>query len=313
MTEQIKEKDVKVKALIFFSVDIVDSAAYKSRFINEWSRVFMKFFRIFPAILNERCKGFQIPRHEDFPIDLPHPKIWKLVGDEILFFIDICESFNQLRDKYNKKLKLDYYELVVYYTILFRRLIIDLNKERKKKKDKEKDREQIKHCPAFKIKGAAWFANVVEGPNYDHRYGNIKIRLDHTKADEKKPDFIGRQIDIGFRIAKYSTLNRFVISVEFAIILLRDNYLTIEDEGIKLYYEGRKPIKGILEHLGYPIVYIDMEDKFKHSENDLLFKDVRPANQINLMRFMEEYIKRTNFILYYPFVHDNDKLFKDTP
>ena len=303
MTEQIKEKDVK--ALIFISVDIVDSAAYKSRFINNWSRDFKKFFGTFPGKLNKRCTEFIIPRHEDFPIDLPCPKIWKLNGDEILFFIDICESFNQLRDKYNEELKLDYYELVLYYTILFRRVIMCFNKET--------DRELIKHCPAFKIKGAAWFADVVEGLNYDDRYGNIEIELGHTKADEKKLDFIGRQIDIGFRIAKHSTLNRFVISVEFAILLLRDSYLTIEDEGIRLYYEGRKRIKGILEHLGYPIVYIDMDDKFEHSEAELMRTIPERLDLVNLMRLLEEYLYKTNSVLYYPFVHEKDPLFSKKP
>ncbi|MEW5813780.1 MAG: hypothetical protein AB1798_00055 [Spirochaetota bacterium] len=298
MIEQPKDKDVK--AFIFFSVDIVDSSAYKSRFLNDWSKDFKLFLEAFPNKLNESCKSVKIPRHEARP--LPCPNIWKLVGDEVLFFIDISETYEKLQDKK----ELAYYELVLYYTILFRRAIIVHNSaadEKLKKNDR-----------AFKIKGAAWFANIVKGPNYDELYGNIEIEFNNAKADGlKQRDFIGRQIDIGFRIAKHSTLNRFVISVEFAILLLRDNYLTIEDEGIELYYEGRKSIKGILEYVDYPIICIDMEDKFEHYENDLLLRDVTPVNQINLMYFMEEYIKRTNFILYYPFVHDNDRLFKYKP
>ncbi len=298
MTEQRKDKDVK--AFIFFSVDIVDSSAYKSMFLNDWSRDFELFLEEFPNCLNDSCNNIKIPRHKARP--LPCANIWKLGGDELLFFIDISEAYERLQDKTN----LAYYELVLYYTILFRRAIIAHNSaadEKLKKNDR-----------AFKIKGAAWFADIVKGPNYDKLYGNIEIEFSNAKANGvKQRDFIGRQIDIGFRIAKYATLNRFVISVEFAILLLRDNYLTIEDEGIELYYEGRKSIKGILEYVDYPIISIDMEDKFEHSENDLLLEDVTPVNQVNLMRFMEEYIKRTNFIVYYPFVDDNDRLFKDRP
>lgn len=298
MTKQNNRKDVK--SFLFFSVDIVDSAAYKSSFLNDWSKNFSSFFETFPKELDKNCENAQIPRHK--PRHVPCPNRWKIVGDEILFFIDICKTYEALQDKE----EVFHYELALYYTIVFTKTIIVHNNEA--------DTKLKRNVPAFKIKGTAWFADIVKGPDYDDTYGNIEIEYDNAKGNgPRQLDFIGRQIDIGFRITKYSTLNRFVISVEFAILLLRDNYLTIEDQGIKLYYEGRKPIRGILEHIDYPIVWIDMEDKFEHSENDLLLKDIRPTNQITLMRFMEEYIKRANPILYYPFVHKDDRFFNCIP
>ena len=290
-----KEK-LDVKAVLFFSVDIVDSVAYKSNFVNEWSKDFEAFYETFPNILSTNCQSVKLPHRN--AVDLPCPNTWKVVGDEMLFFIDMCATYGAIQDKG----KLARYELALYYAIAFTKTI--------KKYNSEADEKLRNNDHAFKIKGTAWFANVVKGPQYEHKYGNMEIEVENIKGDRtKRLDFIGRQIDIGFRIAKYSTLNRFVISVEYAILLLRDNYLTIEAQEMCLYYEGRRPIKGILEYLDYPIIYIDMQDKLEHYENILLSKHVRPANLITLMQFMDEYIYRTNLILYYPFVHEDDRLF----
>ncbi len=276
-----------VEAFIFFSVDIVNSAAYKSQHINDWGGDFKAFLEGFPDEVNGTVRSYEKV------IGLPDPKIWKRLGDEILFHLNINEFFNVVVGKNN----LTRYELVLHYTICFKKAINRYNQK--------SDEKLNKHERAFKLKGTAWFANLVCGPNYDEKYGNIIIDFEKSNSGGKKEyDFIGRQIDIGFRIGKYSTLNKFVISVEYAILLLRDNYLTLEDEGIKIYYDGRKVLKGILEHLGYPIIYIDMEDKLEHSENNLMMKNEIEPNQIKLMRYLQEYIKATNSILYYPFVYE---------
>lgn len=298
--EMSEQSQTSVKPFIFFSIDIVDSAFYKSRFINEWIKDFECFLEAFPKKIDEMRQNLTVPRHK--PLTLPCPDIWKFVGDEILFFIDINESYAKLADKQS----LTYYELVLYYMFLFRKAILCYNRSAYD--------NLMKNRRALTIKGAAWFADVIEGPNYDESYGNIEVKSANKKSSGAQTrDFIGRQIDIGFRIARHSTLNRFIVSIEFAILLLRDNYLTIEDAGIKLFYEGRKPIKGILESVDYPIIYIDMEDRLEHSEANLLRHYETPVNPVSLMRFMEEYIKRSNRILYYPFINEKDTMFSERP
>ena len=162
---------------------------------------------------------------------------------------------------------------------------------------------------AFLLKGTAWFATAAKTGSHSEASGNIIVMLaEEGQATKARVDFIGPQIDIGFRIAKFATANRFVISVEFAILLLRDNYLTVEDAGLHVYSDGRNPIKGVLDQLGYPILFVDMADRFERAEQEVQGKTSTPAKGTSLMRYLQEYIKRTNSVIRYPRIK-NDKRF----
>jgi hypothetical protein len=289
-----------VKSLLFFSVDIVDSAFYKTAFIEGWGKGIQTFYKEFPELYRESCNNADLSRHN--ALELLAPKVWKPVGDELLFYVDINEAWDSLAGKD----QISPYEFVLFYTVAFIRTV--------KSHNQKADQILKANGRAFKVKGCAWFANVVAGKEYDHNYGNLQVQIEGSdRSHTPWTDFIGRQIDIGFRISKYSTLNRLVLSVEYCILLLRDNYLTLEDEGILLHYDGRKPVKGLLEQLGYPIVYVDMYDRFEHSEVELMGTSVKQSNLITLMRLLEEYIPKTNSVLYYPFIHERDRLFKKKP
>jgi len=300
----MENNNIELYSYLFFSVDIVDSISFKRNYINEWCDLFKSFYKDFPNnYLFEECKKIKKNRNEEISIEISKPHIWKTIGDEITFYVDICKSFEEGKKELSDK---TYYDMILYYiTALFYSI---------KNYNKDAENKINNYEPALKIKGTAWFANVVDGSYYDGKYGNIRIPL--SEVDEKncnEYDFIGRQIDIGFRIAKYSTLNQLIISVELAILLLRDNYLTIEDLSMKICYSGRNQIKGIFENIGYPIIYIDMMDKLNHSENKLLNKNDPGINMIDLMRFLEEFIKNTNHLIYYPFINEKDRLFKRKP
>jgi hypothetical protein len=282
------------KAFLFFSVDIVDSTGYKARYLDRWAQDFASFLEDFPKAFDRECECVSLK--DGRKQRLPHARPWKVAGDEILFYVDIAAAYDELKDERPKR-----YELVLYYTIAIASAIKGYNRRA--------DQSLTANEGAFLVNGTAWFANIAPAPVYDGRCGNIIVDLPPGKEhDGRGPDFIGRQIDIGFRITEYASSNRLVISVEYAILLLRDNYLTVEDAELGLYFEGRRPIRGILEHLGYPVVYIDMGDRFVHSEYELEQKHVCRANAVSLMRFLQEYIKRSNSLLTYPFIAD-DPLF----
>jgi len=289
-----------VEAILFLSVDIVDSASYKSNNVNAWGRDFQKFFNDFPEMLNCACQKPGVA--PDRVSELPCPSIWKIAGDEMLFYVKIGKVWESLPSKD----QIQPYELVLFYTVPFIKAIESYNSRSHK--------ILIDNGKAFKVKGCAWFADVVAGSDYDSSYGNLEIKVDSLKGSQLSPvDFIGRQIDIGFRIQKFSTLDRLVLSVEYCILLIRDNYLTLEDQGIFLHYDGRRNLKGPVEQIGYPIVYIDMNDKFAHSEAALMGANNEAANPVVLLRLMQEYLYKTNSILYFPFVHEADRHFGNKP
>ena len=283
--------DDQRKAFLYFSVDVVDSVSYKARRLNEWPADFQAFLSDFPRGLQERCRAAALPN--GCKRCLPPPQRWKTAGDEILMYVDIAEA-SGCNDHNTCERQ---YELALYYAAVVTSAIRDHNSAAY--------RRLMTNERAFLLKGAAWFANAVETSEYRDSCGNIVFPSPDSHEPGRR-DFIGRQIDIGFRIAKYSTANRFVLSVEYAVLLLRDNYITAQDAGLRLYSDGRRPIKGVLEHLGYPILYIDMGDAFERAEEEVHNKRSEPADPVSLMRYLQEYIKRTDGLLGYPFISGDD-------
>jgi hypothetical protein len=289
------------KAFLFFSVDIVESVSYKTVHFKEWVVDFQrKFYEDFRKALETECGSGKLPGGRD--LQLPPPEFWKHTGDELLYYVDVANAYQLWRGEGEcTDLPKRKYELALYYAYAFTHTIRHHNCWAY--------RELTENGRAFLLKGTAWFASVAETESYDDAIGNIMFRVaDHDAEGGLRPDFIGRHIDIGFRIAKHATANRFVLSVEYAILLLRDNYITVEDAGLGLYSDGRKPIKGILEHIGYPILYADMGDRFEHAEQAVEGTLSEPANAVSLTRYLQEYIKRTNNLVRYPFI-DGDALF----
>jgi hypothetical protein len=277
------------RAFLFFSVDIADSVLYKTRHINEWATDFIDFFDAFPK--NVSTMGNNVTLGYGPERCLPPPLCWKFAGDEILFYIDVADA--HAHSQPNESLKL--YELALYYAVVFTSAIRQYNSDAYRK--------LAENHRAFLLKGTAWFAAVAETRVPNDESPNIAFWApEQDIGNSQRIDFIGRQMDIGFRIAKHATANRFVVSVEYAILLLRDNYITVEDLGIGLYFDGRKPIKGMLENIGYPIIYSDLGDRFEHAEQEVEDKRLSPANAVSLMRYLQEYIKISGGIIRYPVI-----------
>ncbi len=91
---------------------------------------------------------------------------------------------------------------------------------------------------SLELKGAAWIAGF---PINNHR---LVVR-------GEQPDYIGPSIDVGFRLARFSSRRRLVVSVDLALLIGSRN------SGFKIYYEGREPLKGVLGDRPYPIIWID--------------------------------------------------------
>ncbi|MBL0721724.1 MAG: hypothetical protein JJV88_04005, partial [Sulfurovum sp.] len=79
---------------LFISIDIVGSTNYKVALTKEknqvqpWLQFFSDFYKYFPLVLNK----FTDINGKDFNIDkIRYLKIWKLLGDEIVFFIELVD------------------------------------------------------------------------------------------------------------------------------------------------------------------------------------------------------------------------------
>ncbi|MCL2716121.1 MAG: hypothetical protein FWD68_16515 [Alphaproteobacteria bacterium] len=116
------------------------------------------------------------------------------------------------------------------------------------------------------IKGTAWIA-AFPTPNItvqifrgDQPYTDQIPGEDTELAADKCPhefDFLGRDIDCGFRLAKFSTADKLVLSDELALALCDAAAQTSRRVSWSFNYLQRAEMKGIISGKPYPIVTID--------------------------------------------------------
>lgn len=207
---------------VYFSFDLVNSTLYKT--INEsgWPLVITKFFEAVEDGLKKR-------------IDYVH--LWKYVGDELLLYKKI-ESLDELRGCVPRA------HAVMTHTI-------------ERLHDLFPDSRTV-----LSVKTTVWCARVHEIPPADihaHRpadgYRNLIVPQPAAPGREHL-DFLGPDIDIGFRIARFAARRRLVISADLAYLLYKDR---AENEGIegRLGIVGYERLKGVWGDRHYPVIWYE--------------------------------------------------------
>ncbi len=143
------------------------------------------------------------------------------------------------------------------------------------------------------LKGAAWIAgfpviNAMISSNSDN-------------------DYIGPQIDIGFRISKFATEAKFIVSVELMLILSKTN-----DIYFKFYLEEPQSLKGVLKNKPYPIIWIKNESAKEIKLNLLLSKHVTHVDKDQLQDYCTSFIREAGQPFMIPFL-SKDSLFSELP
>jgi len=255
------------RQILFLSVDIIGSTSYK--YIRQKSNTegWLEFFESF--FLEFHNFYFNEQLEERDPSLVEKLKLWKGLGDEILFYIEVKER-----------------KEVINVIKSFREAVINYKEEIREKK--------------LSVKATAWIA--------EFPLNNKILRINGDN------DFIGPQIDIGFRLGKYATERKFVISVELALLLTsRDN-----SEGkLHFFYDERKNLKNVKLPELYPIIWIEMYDK-DIDELKILFPDeyslhnIKEKNSSKLRKFCKKVIKNSEHMLNIPILI-NDEYYKKAP
>ncbi|ADG91858.1 conserved hypothetical protein [Arcobacter nitrofigilis DSM 7299] len=240
--------------LYFFSVDVINSTAFKNdkqkREVNNskycvsssWAIAFKNFYDEIRKILNDKYNEI-IKRENIEKENFYFPFQWRIIGDEIVFF-SVVKSFVH----------------ILYHLEASKNTIVDFNKDKKK-------------IP-FSVKGTAWIAgfpvnNTIikssseKGLNFN---SNGKI------SDFENVNFLGPSIDIGFRISKYSSSRKFILSIDLAMIV---TYLINNKQSIskfKFYFDNNQMLKGVGVDGQYPIIWILSEDDIKEKDSFYLEK-----------------------------------------
>lgn len=262
---------------LFFSFDLVNSTAFKSGYTDKWPIVFTSFYELIRTELQAKFE---------------HISLWKYIGDEILLYLKV----NDLEQIYDSPLfVLDAIENVTQE--LYKRVP-----------------ESRKH---IFIKSTLWIADIHYPRPSD---SNTKVpessiknilylseRNPHWLSDGQNIDFLGPDIDLGFRLSKHVEKSKLVLSAELAYILNRKSgEINAYQRGHKQYDVNQyikiidfKNLKGIWRNRPYPVIWFS-KDFAPHS-----FEYDEQINSTLVKRIIENKAKPISDIG--KIIHDVDK------
>ncbi|MBU3841761.1 MAG: hypothetical protein IAA47_01975 [Candidatus Fusobacterium pullicola] len=226
---------------LFFSFDIVNSTQYKTIALQNSINIIREIFREIETLMDENIQIMQY---------------WRTIGDEIIFYLEvykmeeILESIeivfailNRVRkDILNEKIKLNCFDTNYRY----------------------------KYPELISLKATAWLAIVSEN---DREAQNVKYKVGYMTND-KRLEFQGYDIDIGFRVAEYTRNRRFALSFELAYLISK--YERYKDN---LKFIGYRKMKGVWNQRKYPIIWYHnkhlkkLKDEENLDDNDFILED----------------------------------------
>lgn len=238
---------------LFFSFDVVNSTIYKAMTYT-WPIV-MK------ALLDDIYNRVHLNSYHD----LNEPILWRVIGDELIFVVRVGNN--------------DFLQNFVDFVFRLTQ-IIDRNIRNGKFFESIKNQKltyaDIKllrvHSP-LSIKTAMWVASVND--KYENEYDCIKVNYAYYDSYNKQStlEFLGSDIDAGFRLKQYTQDRRVVISFELACLLAR-GYET-DNEYKRLNIMGYVKLKGVWNESLYPIIWYynsDVVKDVKDGSKDGLFE-----------------------------------------
>lgn len=192
------EREERDEVILFFSFDVVNSSMYKEINYYGWSKVLDQLFKeVQKRVIN----------------GIDNVELWRVLGDEIIFLVRINDE------------ELLFEEVKIIYQIL-----LDSIRELKNGKLFEKlnyfekrERELMKLQNVLSLQATAWIALVREsadGSEDTDDSENIFVKYT-TPKNYQIFEFLGNDIDAGFRISKQTRASKMVLSFELAYILSR--------------------------------------------------------------------------------------------
>lgn len=238
-----KEKKCSRTVELFFSFDIVNSSSYKDVNYFGWQNV-----------LTSLLTNIQ----RNIAKENPEAQLWRVLGDEIIFFVTI------------RNIEEIYFTIDAIYRVLIKSNAKLHNGIFFEELEEDKtDIELMKNNNILAVQAAAWLAVVFNGEKaLFQTYDNVFKQYCISESQQIN-EFLGQDIDIGFRIKKETQDRRLVVSIELAKLLSdRTEYLS------RLNIVTYKSMKGVWKNRLYPIIWyhdaeisgVSFEDSFYYDE-----------------------------------------------
>lgn len=283
-----RDNKLEPNVVLFFSFDVVNSTSYKYVNYYGWAQV-----------INDLFKGL---RDEVFT-RIPGSEIWRLLGDEAIFIVKIRDEEN-LQEYVNSIFK------------IMIKTIFQINEGTFFCEGRNARLNKLQNI--LSLKAAAWIAIVNDIGNFDEN-GNTFDSLDENdniferyKSNKAQGgydffEFLGNDIDAGFRISKQTLDGRFVLSYELAYLISQRteslSYLQI------ITY---KKLKGVWKDRLYPIIwYHDPQAYLENYQKEIKFIDSFTYDACDENELVKEYFSIQDSKFKSENIRDS-KMFNDT-
>ena len=220
---------------LFISIDLVNSTVFKTR-EEIWPQVLSYFYR-----LTRREIGENIER----------VRVWKYVGDEVLFYLrlerldDVCAMFEKVAGIAQSITRQLNNVFPVTENVLFVKTTMWS--------------AVCEHLPAKEVRAG------------DHQRKNLIIQVEGLAWNEVETsiDFVGPDIDIGFRVARFAHKRLITLSADLAALAFHHGAGPVCDHIRIVSYEQ---LKGVWQDRHYPIVWY-YDAAWKEIHNAFLYDD----------------------------------------
>lgn len=257
--------------LLFFSFDIVNSSLYKTVNYYGWSIVIDGILSSIRNYIKSKIKSAEV---------------WRVLGDEIIFIVKICD----------KSVLFEYVE-IIYETLVFFCSSIESG-TLFEGMDEISDvvTELVKLQDVISLQSTAWIANVtdkkaIKGNKCKSKYIENVFEEIEENPRYKFYEFMGVDIDAGFRLSKETRAGRLAVSFELAyLMVLEKNGNYVKNLNIVSY----RSLKGVWNNSAYPIIWY--YDKEKH--NNVTFSKSMSFDAIEQDDIYVEYFGKKKFADY---------------
>lgn len=209
---------------MFLSVDVSGSTEYKNKHskFNDYTKHWARFYKSF---FEDFPSVFTAEYYGQFKKSRRIPSVWKCLGDEIIYQDKIIDSGE------SNKLVSAFCEAIAAY-------------------DDELRNGKFRDS-GLRVKGTCWSAGFPI---------RNSVLLVPTSEDKQIQDYVGPDMDIGFRLSKASRPGRVVVSMDVADILTQTNQV----DPFVFHHVGWEVFKGVFGDKPYPIFWITKETQLPH-------------------------------------------------
>lgn len=238
---------------IFLSFDIVNSTAYKS--LNPYWTKTITLFRDFSFKYMSECfreKPKDSNTEKDF-CDLKY-FFWKNLGDEVIFMFPnpkiselhkLPDASWSVLNRISKSLETPTNNSSVKVSVKATIWIAEIDEKDWLRKKRIKEEWEVLEKDEY--------TEIDKEPPFQER--NINIAINDT--EHNTIDFLGPDIDTGFRLSHYASHNKLTIDARLTWILIQlmdeNQYHNYFKDNAKIV--GYEPLKGVWNEKPYPIIW----------------------------------------------------------